>query len=973
MTKTKTAILVALSVAAIFAVPTTVASAGTYNVYQCHSAYGLANSGWRWNASGFGNGVAGCPSSFSLNSQHRMGDWMYWETPTLPGGMKFTQASFVYGGYAGTNVANRAGFCSGAYTSSPCTFSNSPYLPNLLQGTQNITATCNWGYYECNRMQFGENSYDASQPSSGWLMVWNLDFTINDPTAPFAWQPHNGTLRSDNATNPWTDGNYWNRGTRDTGVYGHDAGQSGVRQTRLYFDGDPSNATLTQDFTKSCNYAEWRPCPEWVGDTATINTLAFADGPHTATTRVVDAGGNVTEATTNFKVDNTPPAQPQSIVAAAETPAGWQSVNDFDVTWTNSGETAETTTQSGITRVCYDVDPGEGQPTDPAAVCASGAINSFDDIALPGDGSWSVKFYTQDRAGNESRKATRVLRLDTTVPGAPTGIANGWIGLAELISGRQQSWSRPNNWLTVNSGFCGYGFSVSAIESDEAPTTINVVGDVTGEPIPANTPEGINWAHFRAISCAGLYGPTESVEVKIDLTNPHAQVTGIPESGWTNAPGVVNVSGADATPGSGTNGAIDGDPVTSGASVRFELDGALSEEERGASAAAYDASGLSEGNHTLTVKTFDWARNFDQQTFNFGVDKTPPSGKFMGTDPDDPATFRVAANDSLSGVVDGTIEFAPIDADGNRGAFKPLATNYEAGTLTAAFPDSKLPTASYALRGAVTDAATNTGYATKDAHGHEMVITTPLREAVGLTLLASTAGKPCAKFRKSKRGIAKRRAAKRYQACKKKLAAGKGTDTRAAVAYGRASVLYGRLTDRRGDPMSNVKVELYEQRAGAPMRLVGGATTNGGGAFDYTAHAGPARNVIAYFPGNRRQRDVSATVTLNVAAKVSFRVSPGVVKGAKRFTFSGKVFAHDGVSAEGKLVQLQFYNVMRRRWQAGPALIRAGRDGKFRYSYAIKRSAVAREQIRFRAFVPAETSFPYGTGASRARTLIHVR
>ncbi len=84
------------------------------------------------------------------------------------------------------------------------------------------------------------------------------------------------------------------RGTRDTGVYGADNGQSGVKETRIFFDGDPSNATLTQVFAKNCSYAEWRPCPEFVSDTATINTLAFADGPHTATTRVVDAGGNVT-------------------------------------------------------------------------------------------------------------------------------------------------------------------------------------------------------------------------------------------------------------------------------------------------------------------------------------------------------------------------------------------------------------------------------------------------------------------------------------------------------------------------------------------------------------------------------------------------------------------------------------------------------------------------------------------------------
>lgn len=324
-------------------------------------------------------------------------------------------------------------------------------------------------------------------------------------------------------------------------------------------------------------------------------------------------------------------------------------------------------------------------------------------------------------------------------------------------------------------------------------------------------------------------------------------------------------------------------------------------------------------------------------------------------------------------MVDGSIEYAPIDADGNRGTFRPLATSFESGLLTAAFPDTRLPAGSYALRAAVTDAATNTGYATEDVHGREMVITTPLREAVGITLLASKAGAPCRKNRRAKSRAAQRRAIRKYRICKRKLAAGKGSDTRVAVAYGRGSVLFGRLTDRHGDPMAGVKIELYEQRTGTAMRLVGGATTDYDGVFSYTAQAGPARNVIAYFPGNRKQRNVSASVELQVAAKVSFRVSPGHVKGAGRFALNGKVFTHDGVSADGKLVQLQFYNALRRRWQAGPALVRAGKDGKFSYSYAIRRSIAAREKIRFRAFVPAETSFPYGTGVSRARTLIHSR
>jgi hypothetical protein len=538
------------------------------------------------------------------------------------------------------------------------------------------------------------------------------------------------------------------------------------------------------------------------------------------------------------------------------------------------------------------------------------------------------------------------------------------------MSGKQQLWDRPLNWSSVNSSICGYGFSVSRDPAEEAPTSLNVVGDVTSAQIPASTPEGISWAHFRPISCAGLAGPTEHVEVKVDLTKPTAEVSGIPANGWTNAPGLVSVSGTDPMPGSGMTPADPGFAVTDGASVRFELNGATVQEDRGG-VGTFDASGLAEGAHALTVKAFDVARNFDEQSFRLGVDRTPPSGSFAGADPADPTVFRVSTVDGLSGVTGGSIQYAPVGADGSEGAFKPLATALVGDQLVATFPDTALPRGRYALRAVVEDAAGNAGRVTTTADGKRMIIVTPLRDATAVTLSATKQGVVC-KRKRARTKAGKRRARKLQKACLRRRAKGQNT-TSVRARYGRALVLYGQLSDGHGRPLADRKIELSQQLSGGRPKLVGSATTDHTGRFAYKAPSGPSRTVVAYWPGDKTHQDASASVRIAVPAKVSLRVSPSVVHGQRKFVFSGKVFAQDGVSAEGKLVQLQFYNHLRRRWQAGPALVRAGKGGRFRYGYRIKRMAGNRETIDFRAFVPAEASWPYDDGVSQVRRLVHLR
>jgi hypothetical protein len=811
--------------------------------------------------------------------------------------------------------------------------------------------------------------------------VRNLAFAMEDGDAP-AISFAGGTLSYvDGYANPTS----WNSGAKTLVVRGWD-GSSGTERDLVAFDHDVNHPLKQVQQAPGCNrvtggYSTFVPCAALNDFTHKIDTTQFADGGHALHAWNYDASGNSAQVNLTFRVDNTKPAEPATLDVMGDNEHGWQSTNDFDLTWTNTGESVETNTASGIAAIHVNVEPTEAGQPDPAAVTVpvggvaggiDASMGSIDGVSVPADGEWSVVVRTVDKAGNVSDAAQASLMLDTTVPGKPGGQANGWVGLPELLNGKFQYWTKPDNHAQIESDFCGYGLSVTQAPLDEAPTTINVVGNVEEGQIPPGTPEGNNWVHFRAISCAGIAGPSEHVSLNVDLTNPHATVTGIPSSGWTNRPGLVNVTGTDKMPGSGMDGAPGHLSAIEGASVRFELNEVAAEEVRGAHSASFDLSGLQEGVHTLTIDTFDWARNYDEQTYAYGVDKTAPGGAFIGADPADPTVFKVAATDALSGVVGGRIEYAPLSDADTPSAYKPLATAIDNGQLSAAFPDTKLPHGRYALRAMVEDAATNQGLVTKNVAGVRMVIENPLREPVGLTFLATKNAKVCTRKRaRSKRG--KKRAAKRLRACRKKRKARRGTDVSVAARYGRALMLIGRLTDKHGRALAGEQVTLLQQRAGESLSSVGSATTGFDGRFSYKAPGGPSRRIVAYWAGTKTRQDVSASVRLRVATKVTLRVTPGNVRGTRPFTLKGKVFSQDGISPEGKLVQLQFYNYMRKKWQAGPALVRAGKAGVYRYTYRIKRSAAAREKIKFRAYVPAETSWAYDPGASPARTLVHTK
>lgn len=989
--------LAAVLIAAILAVFAPSAKGGTYHVYQCHSAHGYAHSGWAWNASGFGGGVNHCGSpvagnSFSLNAYRRSGDWMYWETPTLPGGMKFTQTSFVYGGQATTNLSNRAGFCTGAYTSSPCTFSNGPYLPDLASGaTTNITAPCNWGYYECNRMQFGEGSYNAAQLSAGWLLVWDLVFTINDPTAPFAWQPHNGDFRNNNTTNPWTDGNYWNNGTRQTGVYGQDAGQGGVKQTRLFFDGDPGNGLVAQVFDKSCNYADWRPCSEFVADTAYINTTAFADGPHTATTRVVDAGGNTTEATTNFRVDNTAPSTPSNVNVAG-TSQGWSSNNDFDLDWTNATEAAETTTQSGIASVTVNVEPTDpGSQTNPPRVIipvgqtVSGVTatrNSASGVTVPAVGEWKVRLWVTDKAGNESPVGDGTngtadsdfnIGYDPTAPAAPQGQANGWISRDELSLGYMQEWTLNRSQDEV-APICGFASSITPTPAVPG-TSINVVGDVRKMELPASLAEGNHWVNLRSVTCAGLASTgSEHVEAKVDRTDPTGQVSGVEDDQWYKDNQVVNLIGLDAL--SGMAGEPDENlPAIRGAYLAYSVNGAAETKIRGGNG-SFPVAG--EGLKKLSFSPVDLAGNrATAKIVRFGIDATAPNGAFAAQDADRPTLLRAPVTDPTSGLNLAGIEVrnqaggewmslptSIADSSGQAVAGYPKSAD-----ISARFPDTQLPRGTYSVRLKSYDRAGNELVTSKRADGSEMTVTNPMRRGVALSAGLSKAVRTCSKKRTSKgkkRGQKVQRNGKCFKSHRGKVVF-TGTTQTLAVGFKRGAVVQGFLTDESYNGLSRQPIEIYAKAKTGAEQLIGTTSTKADGSYVFKINPGMSRVVRVYFPGTETREDVSASVNLGTGAKITLKASTRNARTGTTVTFRGEVRSYDGsIPAAGKIVALQFYTG--KRWRPAVDIVHTDSKGNFSVKYKFEGKGI-KSRIVFRAFAPSEDNWSHTASGSKRITM----
>jgi hypothetical protein len=147
-------------------------------------------------------------------------------------------------------------------------------------------------------------------------------------------------------------------------------------------------------------------------------------------------------------------------------------------------------------------------------------------------------------------------------------------------------------------------------------------------------------------------------------------------------------------------------------------------------------------------------------------------------------------------------------------------------------------------------------------------------------------------------------------------------------------------------------------------------TSDGAGRFAVTLRPGPRRKVRVLYAGTKLDaRAASREIAVAFRDRTTFRLSPGALRNGGRVRMRGKVAGRGAVlPAGGKLVAIQFFDPSRSRWRPVEVL-RAGRAGRFSYSYRF-RTITSAQRIKFRAVSLPEAGWPYLPSTSVFRSVI---
>jgi hypothetical protein len=247
-------------------------------------------------------------------------------------------------------------------------------------------------------------SKSCSLDSGSWSALRSLTLTVDDPTAPSA-VIAGGDLVAGG----------WRRGVQAIAIGGSDGG-SGVRFGETRLDGARVGFTEYPCATAMID-GEWRatrmqPCLTSVGQTHTVATQSFSDGPHSLLHCAVDFAGNTgCTGTRTVRIDNNPPAHPKAVTLAGDDV--WRRVNDFDLAWENPGQGAASPIAGAPWRVVGSAGFDTG-----VRFAAGNDRRSLANLSVPAAGRYSLQLWLRDEAGNEDpgTAVTVPLRFDDLRP-----------------------------------------------------------------------------------------------------------------------------------------------------------------------------------------------------------------------------------------------------------------------------------------------------------------------------------------------------------------------------------------------------------------------------------------------------------------------------------------------------------------------------------------------------------------------------
>jgi hypothetical protein len=191
---------------------------------------------------------------------------------------------------------------------------------------------------------------------------------------------------------------------------------------------------------------------------------------------------------------------------------------------------------------------------------------------------------------------------------------------------------------------------------------------------------------------------------------------------------------------------------------------------------------------------------------------------------------------------------------------------------------------------------------------------------------------------------------------------GRRLRARTTARLGQRVVLRGRVL-ANGAPVAGAQVRIVrrlEQRGARSGLLAAVVTTGPDGRFGHRIRArASARLRLGIRARSETTLTCSRRLRLRTRASATLRVSDGVVAGAARVTFRGRLRGGH-VPVTGKLVVLQGYD--RGAWHTF-ATAKSDRRGRFHASYRFRGRPGT---YRVRARIPADASYPFALGTSRS-------
>jgi hypothetical protein len=220
-----------------------------------------------------------------------------------------------------------------------------------------------------------------------------LEVTVDDPIPPSI------SLDGPLASGEWVSGPA-GRPRVNVGVMDN----SGVRRI------EAAVGARSEAEEHACDWTRAQPCPADVRTSLAPAIGDLADGRHTLTVSAVDAAGNLSAASREVRVDNTPPDPVAPGVAGGD---AWRASNQFLVSWTNPS-----VNWAPIVRAHWKLCASDG--TCPGRGYHDGqGIQKLPALSVPTPGEYRLHVWLEDAAGNareQSAAITAALRFDPDPP-----------------------------------------------------------------------------------------------------------------------------------------------------------------------------------------------------------------------------------------------------------------------------------------------------------------------------------------------------------------------------------------------------------------------------------------------------------------------------------------------------------------------------------------------------------------------------